>query len=82
MSRVSSVPNREKVPKKKRELLLLPLTAVIKITEEGPVSAQGSRGQRGLSKAGDVELRSQTFLSSSSASLWLCVTLGKLLTLN
>lgn len=37
MSRVSSVPSTEKVPKKKRELLLLPLTAVIKITEEGPV---------------------------------------------
>lgn len=36
MSSVSSVPSTEKVPRKKRELLLLPVTtAVTKITEEG-----------------------------------------------
>lgn len=61
MFSVSSVPSTEKVPKKKRELLLLPLTAVITIAEEGARLSPGHRGQRGVPKAGDMELWSQTF---------------------
>lgn len=49
MSSVSSVSSTEKVPKKKRELLLLPLTAVTKITEEGgPIEPRAVGAREGF----------------------------------
>lgn len=83
-SSISAVLSTEKAQEKERALVIITVTTSIpKTAEEGPDRAQGiDSGQKGPPRAGDRELWSHTFLSSGSASLWLCVTLGKLLRLN
>lgn len=73
----------EKVHEKERVPVISIVTAVFpRLQRKGLTKSRGRSGRKGLPRAGGTKLWSHTFLSSGSASLWLCVTLGTLLRFN
>lgn len=79
----AALPSTEKVHEKESTPSVTTITAVFpRLQRRGLTKSRGRSGQKGLPMAGDMDLRSHTFLSPGSASLRLCVTPGWLLRLS